>query len=110
MTQADDLIDRILGPRNFASAMAAIRNWDRRPGSMPLLSEQIAAMKDGPMSWSTTHSWPSVRGALVSAGLVRELEPDHFNGWRVPMTEITDLGREVRDALAARTRTEDVSP
>lgn len=110
MTQVEDLIDRILGPRNFASAMVAIQNWDRRPGSMPLLSEQIVSMKDGPMSWSTTHSWPSVRSALVSAGLVRELAPDHFNGWRVPMTEITDLGREVRNALVAQTRGEDLSP
>ncbi len=109
MTQTENLIDRILGPRNFASAMLAIQDWDRRAGSRPLLSEQIVGMKDGPMSWSTTHSWPSVRSAMVSAGLVRELDPDHLNGWRIPMTEITDLGREVRDALA-KSKAERVSP
>jgi hypothetical protein len=100
VTQAKDSIERILGPRTFASAMQAIQTWDRQARSMPLLSEQIAWMPDGPKSWSTTHNWPSVLNAMRSAGLLVELPSQSYNGWKVPMTEITELGREVREYFA----------
>ncbi len=100
-TPVSSMLDRILGPRTSATAMEGIRKWDRNAGSMPLLSEQIRLTKDGPSTWSTTHAWPSVRNAMVSLGLVRELEPlRDSDGWIIPRTEITDLGREVRTALA----------
>ncbi len=95
-----ETIDRILGPRTFASAMQVIQEWDRQARSMPLLSEQIARMPDGPKSWSTTHAWPSVLNAMQSAGLLVELPSEYQNGWKVPMTEITELGREVREHFA----------
>ena len=90
----------IFGPRTLATAMEAIRAWDKTARSLPLLSEQIARMPDGPQSWSTTHSWPSVREALRRAGLVDDLPSEAFNGHHVPMTQITELGREVRAALS----------
>jgi hypothetical protein len=76
--------------------MHVIMEWDRQARSMPLLSEQIARMPDGPQSWSTTHTWPSVLNAMRSAGLLVELPSEYYNGWKVPMTEIAELGREVR--------------
>lgn len=96
---ATDMVDRILGPRTVASAMEGIRNWDRRAGSMPLLSEQLSLMKDGAQTWSTTHSWPAVRDAMTRLGLVLALEPLRDDGFIFPRTEITELGREVRAEL-----------
>lgn len=100
-TMVSSMLDRILGPRTVATAMEGIRNWDRGARTMPLLSEQLQLMKDGPTTWSTTHAWPSVRNAMVSLGLVRELEPLRDGGWLIPRTELTDLGRETRTAIAA---------
>jgi hypothetical protein len=96
-----ELMDSILGPRTVETAMAGIRNWDRRAGDMPLLSEQLLLTKDGPSTWSTTHTWPSVRSAMTRLGLVRELTPLREDGWVFPRTEITDLGREVRALLSS---------
>ncbi|QAZ45915.1 hypothetical protein C1M53_26380 [Mesorhizobium sp. Pch-S] len=90
----------IFAPPTVASAMEGIRNWDRRAGSIPLLSEQLRLTKDGPRTWSTTHTWPAVRREMVSLGLIRELEPLREDGWVFPRTEITELGREVRAAIA----------
>jgi len=102
MTATKEAIERILGPRTFATAMRVIEDWDRTARSMPLLSEQIARMPDGPQSWSTTHTWPSVLTAMKSAGLLVELPSEYYNGCKVPMTEITDLGRDVREHFASK--------
>ncbi|RWO06335.1 MAG: hypothetical protein EOS07_22110 [Mesorhizobium sp.] len=107
MNAQTNIVDRILGPRTAQSAMSGIRNWDRKAGSMPLLSEQLLLMRDGPMTWSTTHTWPSVREAMISLGLAREL--DHIresDGWITPRTEITEIGREVRAELRAIAKAE----
>lgn len=85
-----------LNPQTFSAALEIIQNWDRQAGNLPLLSEQIATMLDGPQSWSTTHNWPAVRNTMQSAGLIVNLPHENVDGWRVPMTEITELGREVR--------------
>ena len=95
-----------LKPKNFDSALEVIRNWDKNARSLPLLSEQVFNMKDGIQAWSTTHSWPSVRNALVSVGIVEDVGTDNFNGFRVPLTEITDLGKEVRSHLQSQSKGE----
>lgn len=94
----------LFGPPTVASAMQGIQNWDRRAGSMPLLSDCLLGMKDGPQTWSTTHSWPSVRSAMLSLGLARELKPLREGVWVTPRTEITELGRAVRDAITQAER------
>jgi len=104
MSEAREAIDRILGPRTVSTAMRGIQYWDRNARSAPLLSEQMQLMQDGPQTWSTTHSWPSVRSALHRLGLIEELDPIRQNGWVIPVTEITDLGREVRAALTSPTK------
>jgi hypothetical protein len=39
---------------------------------------------------------------MRSAGLLVELPSQSYNGWKVPMTEITELGREVREHFAKK--------
>ncbi|MER9912858.1 hypothetical protein NKJ71_19720 [Mesorhizobium sp. M0050] len=102
MTVAHNKKFGFFAPPTMASAMQGIANWDRRAGSLPLLSACLLGMKDGPQTWSSTHSWPSVRSAMVSLGLARELEPLREGGWITPRTQITDLGIEVRAAIAAQ--------
>ena len=92
----------IFDPPTFETAMEGIKAWDRSVKNMPLLSEQMRIMKDGPQTWSTTHDWPAVREQFRSLGLVKDLPATVYGDrWRVPTTEITELGRKVRDALQA---------
>lgn len=85
---------------NFKSAMEGIQSWDRQSLRRPLLSEQMRLMKDGPQTWSTTHDWPAVRDQLKLLGLVKDLPATvDDDGWIIPTTEITELGRQVRAGL-----------
>jgi hypothetical protein len=59
----------------------------------PVQREQMARMKDEPMVWSRTHSWPSIRDALTIARCVQYV---HALSSAEAWTQITDLGREVR--------------
>lgn len=93
----------IFDPPTFETAMDGIRSSDRAVRSLPLLSEQMRLMQDGPATWSTTHSWPTVREQLKLLGLVKALPATVDNGWVIPTTEITELGREVRAALSTPT-------
>lgn len=79
------------------ATIAQMRQRDRHAGNGPWLTEQAAIMGDT-LHWSTTHSWPSIRTEMIDLGVVRVIaapKGDFFGG----VTEITDLGREVRAAL-----------
>lgn len=94
----------IFDPPTFETAMEGIKAWDRSVKNMPLLSDQMRGMKDGQQTWSTTHDWSAVRDGLRLLGLLKELPPTCDDGWRIPTTEITELGCEVRAALQSPTK------
>ncbi len=92
-------INSLMPEKTVATALAGIRAWDRTAGTRPLLSEQIALVRDEPTTWSRTHAWPSVRSAMISLGLARNVEPVQLGREVIEATEITPLGRAVRSAL-----------
>lgn len=73
--------------------IAAMRDRDRRAGRRPLLCE-TARLMDDTLHWSRTHDWPSVCDEMQQLGVVKRVAEPGYS-----ITEITDLGRAVRDAL-----------
>lgn len=85
-----------------------LRQVDSDKGISPRVADSLRGHTDEPMGWSDTHQWPWVCGVLESMKVVRQASKEvrdaggftalHYRN----VTELTDLGREVRAVLRER--------